>query len=430
MPRVLEADLTWTGRGFEPGVRIAIGDDGRIQAVGADAGETTERLERRALLPGMVNAHSHAFQRGLRGSGESYPAGGGSFWSWREAMYRLVEELEPESFHRLSVQAFEEMLRSGITTVGEFHYLHHDRPGDFRFDELILDAAAEAGIRIALLSAYYRTGGIGAELAGGQLRFRTESPAAYWARIDALEKRVAEPGRSLGAVVHSVRAADPGEIGEIAAEARRRGLVLHLHLEEQRREVEEARAAYGSTPMHILLERVEVGPWVTAVHCTHTDPAELAAFLDAGGRVCVCPLTEANLGDGLPPLADAGCRAASLALGSDSNLRISMLEEMRWLEYGQRLRDERRGVFSEPAGGVGRNLFAVASLGGARSLAVEAGSLEAGRWADFAVLDLDHPSLRGWTPESLIDAFVFGGSEGALAGTAVAGRWRWRRGED
>ncbi len=424
MPRVLEADLTWTGGAFEPGVRIAIGDDGRIEAVGADAGETTERLERRALIPGMVNAHSHAFQRGLRGTGESFPAGGGSFWSWRETMYRLAAELEPESLRRLAVQAFGEMLDCGITAVGEFHYLHHDRPEDFRFDELILDAATEAGIRIALLSAYYRTGGIGAELAGGQRRFRTASPAAYWAQVDALAGSLAKPGRSIGAVVHSVRAADPGEIGEIAAEARRRGLVLHLHLEEQRREVEAARAAYGSTPMGILLDRAEIGPWVTAVHCTHTDPAELRAFLDAGGRVCVCPLTEANLGDGLPPLADADCRSASLALGSDSNLRISMLEEMRWLEYGQRLRGERRGVFADPAGAVGRNLLEVATLGGARSLGIEAGRIEAGLWADLAALDLDHPTLRGWRPETLIDAFVFGGGDGAIAGTAVAGRWR------
>ncbi len=431
MTRWLAPELTWTGERFEPRVRIEVGADGRIEAVeraAPDAGLAAgapdlERLDRRALVPGLVNAHSHAFQRGLRGAGESFPAGAGSFWTWREAMYQLVEELDPERFRQLATQAYQEMRRAGITTVGEFHYLHHHQPDDYLFDELILEAAAAAGIRIVLLNAYYRTGGIGRELAGGQRRFRVPSPEAYWARMDSLAERVATHRAGLGAVVHSVRAADPGEIGEIAAEARRRGLVLHLHLEEQRREIEETRAAYGSTPMRLVLDRIAAGPWLTAVHCTHTDPGELREYLETGARICVCPLTEGNLGDGLPALDEARADAGSLALGTDSNLRISMTEEMRWLEYGQRLRGERRGVFGGPAGAVGRTLFGVGSRGGAVSLGLRAGTIEPGAWADFAAVDLDHPALSGATPETLMDALVFGGPDDAIAGTCVAGSW-------
>ncbi|MDX1385038.1 MAG: amidohydrolase family protein, partial [Thermoanaerobaculia bacterium] len=341
---VLEAEITWTGDRFERGIRVELDGAGRIAAVGRLAAEPTRRLPRRALLPGFVNAHSHAFQRALRGLGESFPEGAGSFWTWRQAMYGLVEGLDEAAFRRWTLQAFGEMRRAGITTVGEFHYLHHAGELDFRFDELVLEAAAAAGIRLVLLEAYYRTGGVGRPLEGAQRRFATPSPEAYWRRMDELAAATAAAGASLGAVVHSVRAADPDELAEIAAEATARGLVLHLHLEEQRQEIADARQAWGTTPMGLLLDRVEVGPHLTAVHCTHTRPEELRAYLDRGARVCVCPLTEADLGDGLPALGEAEADPASLALGTDSNLRISMLEEMRWLEHGQRLRGERRGV--------------------------------------------------------------------------------------
>ena len=181
--------------------------------------------------------------------------------------------------------------------------------------------------------------------------------------------------------------------------------------------------------MRLLLDRLEIGPHVTAVHCTHTDPLELQAYLERGGRVCVCPLTEANLADGLPPLTEVEAPAASLALGSDSNLRISMLEEMRWLEYGQRLRGERRGVLLDDRGEVGRVLFEIASLGGARSLGLQAGRIETGHYADFAAIDLDHPSLAGWKAERLIDSLVFGAADECVAGTCVAGKWSWREGD-
>ena len=238
----------------------------------------------RALLPGFVNVHSHAFQRGLRGRGETFPAGGaGSFWTWREAMYGLVETMTRDRILELSFQAFSEMRAAGITSVGEFHYLHHEGSGaDFAFDDAILEAAERAGIRLVLLEAYYRTGGIGAPLSPAQRRFDGVSLAAYWRQMDALAGRLGR-GQTLGAVVHSVRAANLDEIGEIYREARRRGLVFHIHVEEQRKEIEDCLAAYGKRPMAALLDACGGAEGITAVHCTHTSPEDLARFLDGGG---------------------------------------------------------------------------------------------------------------------------------------------------
>ena len=448
---VLEADLTWTGRRFEAGVRVTVGEDGRIADVtrgGADvtAGDEpapVRRLPGRALLPGFVNAHSHAFQRGLRGRGETFPAEAGDFWSWRQEMYGLVSRLDRDTLFDLNLAAFREMRAAGITTVGEFHYLHHADPAerDFAFDEVVLAAAAEAPIRIALLEVFYAHGGIGEggrpePLAGGQLRFATPDEDAYWRQMDRLGSVVeANPLQSLGAVAHSIRAATPDQVARLHAEARRRGLPFHMHVEEQVREIETCTAAYGAPPMALLLDRLELGSGgagrFTAVHCTHTEPDHLRRFLAAGGHPCVCPLTEANLGDGIPPLAalwqDGGGDAGRLCLGSDSNARISMLEVARWLEYGQRLAAQRRGVLragrGHGEGEVAPGLLATATTGGASSLGIDAGRIEAGAWADFVTADLGHPRLAGSDADTLAAALIFGGGDSVLAESCLAGDW-------
>jgi formimidoylglutamate deiminase len=433
-PEVLEADLTWTGGRFETGVRVTVGADGRIAAVEPGGGERSgrgepRRLSRRALLPGFVNAHSHAFQRGLRGLGETFPAGAGDFWSWREEMYALVARLYRERLYELCLAAFREMRAAGITTVGEFHYLHHDDPAryDFAFDEVVLAAAAAAPIRIVLLEVFYASGGIGRPLAGAQQRFATPDPAAFWAQVDRLGGRLAAGGsQTLGCVAHSIRAAEPRQIAELHAEARRRGLPFHMHVEEQRQEIADCRAAYGAPPMAVLLDALEVDDRFTAVHCTHTEPEHLARFAEAGGNVCVCPLTEANLGDGVPPLAAVPAARSRLCLGSDSNARISMLEEARWLEYGQRLAGERRGALRDEAGRLGPVLLAAATGNGARALAVGAGAVAPGRWADLVTVDLDHPRLAGAEPGHLAEALVLGCGDGVLDATCLAGRWQPR----
>ncbi len=426
-PTVIEADLTWTGRRFEPGRQVVVGEDGRIEAV--TTGRTaTDRHTRCALLPGFVNAHSHAFQRGLRGRGERFPAGMGDFWSWREAMYALVERLDEKELFRLSRQAFEEMLDAGVTTVGEFHYMHHATGGtDYAFDRVVLDAAAAAGIRIVLLQCYYATGGIGRPLGPAQRRFRSTDVDAFWRQMDVLEPALERRTQSLGVAPHSIRAASIEVIAALHVEARRRGLPFHMHVEEQQREVEECMAIYGRPPMRVLTDSLDIAGNLTAVHCTHSAGEDLARFLRAGGRICVNPLTEGNLGDGLPTLEPVPALADRLCLGTDSNARISLIEEMRWLEYGQRLRTEKRGALRGGEGEVAPTVIEAATAGGARALGLPAGRIEARQWADLALIDLAHPSLAGCGAEHLGEALVCGADNGVVRGTYVGGRWRESR---
>ncbi len=422
--QIVAADLVWTGRAFESGVKVAIGADGRIEAVGRLDEPPTRRLPRRALLPGFVNAHSHAFQRGLRGRGETFPEGAGSFWTWREAMYGLVGSIDRDRLGELSRRAFAEMRDAGITAVGEFHYLHHEDDLDWAFDEVVLDAAAEVGIRIVLLEVYYRTGGIGEPLDEARRRFATPSVEAYLERLDALAERVDPATQSVGVAPHSIRAATPGEFATLHAEARRRGMVVHAHVEEQPREVEACRAAYGKTPMAAILDATGSAEGFTAVHATHTSERDMERLGEAGGAVCVCPLTEANLGDGIPSLEPLLAAGGPVCLGTDSNARISLLEETRWLEYGQRLAGECRGALVDDEGSVAGWLVEAATEAGARSLGLHAGRIEAGRLADLVAIDLDHPSLAGADADTLAPALVFGAGNAAVAATSVGGRWR------
>ncbi|MEA2601043.1 MAG: formimidoylglutamate deiminase [Acidobacteriota bacterium] len=429
MPRVLAADLTWTGDRFESGVQVAVGEDGRIESVGAGDRTPDVRLADRALLPGFVTAHSHAFQRGLRGRGETFPRGSGSFWTWREAMYDLVSRLDAPTFRTLCLQTFREMRAAGVTTVGEFHYFHHREEGpdaaDYEFDGLVLEAAAEAGIRIALIQSYYHTGAVGQPLEGAQRRFRSPSPQVYWEQMERLADLVDSPRQTLAASVHSLRAAGPDDLAAIYDEARRRDLPFHIHVEEQRREIEDVIAFYGQRPMALLLETLGTAMDLTAVHCTHTDGEEMERFLAAGGTVCFCPLTEGNLGDGIPAAPRSHPTSGAFCLGSDSNARISPIEEMRWLEYGQRLATESRGALRDEPGNVAKVLLEAATAGGAKSLGIETetGRIAPGLWADFAAIDLASPSLAGWTPETLLDAVIFGATEEVVAATCVGGEW-------
>ncbi len=462
---ILEADQTWTGEAFETGVQIRIDEDGRIADVGRLGLAPTRRLADRALLPGFVSAHSHAFQRGLRGRGERFPAGSGSFWTWRQAMYGLVESLDAEAFESLCLRTFREMRRAGITTVGEFHYFHHREEGpdaaDYAFDERVLAAASAAGIRIALLEVYYktgaigqplegaqrrfatpsaagiriallevyyRTGAIGQPLAGAQRRFATPSTAEYWEQMGRLSERLDPRRQTLGASVHSLRAASLDDLREVYDEARRRDLVFHIHVEEQRREIEDALAYYGRRPMDLLLETLGTATDVTAVHCTHTQPEDMVRFLAGGGTVCICPLTEANLGDGIAGLSVLQEGGGAVCLGSDSNARISLLEEMRWLEYAQRLSTQSRGILRDDGGQVARTLLRAATSAGAEALGVEAGQIAPGAWADLVAIDLTAPTLAEWEPDALLESLVFGAAEEVIAATCVGGGWEEYRG--
>ncbi|MCA9290462.1 MAG: formimidoylglutamate deiminase [Phycisphaerales bacterium] len=422
--RRIRADLTWTGSSFERDVIIAVDDGGMISALESTPSRDDEHLPDIALLPGFVNVHSHAFQRGLRGRGERFPEGAGSFWTWREAMYELVETMTAESIYAISRQAFEEMLAAGMTTVGEFHYLHHDASCDgFGFDDIILRAAADAGIRLVLLNTMYTTGGIGQPLGRGQRRFMVRTTDDYWRQYDRLASRLLGGTQSMGVVAHSIRAVPLADIVALHRESVRRGHVFHMHVEEQRQEIESCRASYGGTPMHTLLDALPIDQRFTAVHCTHTDPADMAAYAATGANVCLCPLTEGNLGDGLadvPGMLDSGAR---LCFGTDSNARLCAMEELRWMEYVQRLARERRGVIVDASGEVARALLRIGTRNGARALGIPAGRIEAGHVADVVAIDLTHPSLAGTSAPDLLDAIMLGTGNETIAGTCVGGRW-------
>ncbi|GAA5183107.1 formimidoylglutamate deiminase [Rugosimonospora acidiphila] len=370
---------------------------------GAPAGNAT-RLPG-LTIPGLANAHSHAFHRALRGRVQgdvvgarlrhkADPAGVGTFWTWREGMYALADRLDPDSYFRLARAVYGEMVLAGITAVGEFHYLHH-APGGARYADpnamghALIAAAAEAGIRITLLDTLYLTSTVdGQPLRGAQLRFGDGDADGWAARASGLRRA---PHARRGAALHSVRAVPAEQIGVLVAAAE--GLPLHLHLSEQRAENEDCRARYGRSPAAVLHAHDALGPGTTAVHATHLSEVDLALLGDTGTGACLCPTTERDLADGIGParaLADAG---SPLCLGSDSHAVVDLFEEARAVELDERLRTERRGHFSPG------ELLAAATSAGHRSIGwPDAGALAPGHRADLVSVALDSVRTAGTEP--------------------------------
>ncbi len=376
-----------------------------------------------AILPGFINSHSHAFQRGLRGRAESFGTRSGNFFTWRDEMYALVDRLDVDLAYTLTLQAFKEMLDAGYTSVGEFHYIHHAQDERWVLDAAIIQAARDSGIRFTLLQADYVTGGFDEPLAGGQIRFDSGEEREFLDRIDVLGSELSGDRESLGMVCHSVRAVPLDRFQRMREEARSRDMVFHLHLEEVVQEIKDCHAAHGVGPMRALLDLGIIDDRTTAVHCTHSTPDDLMDFGAAGGIVCLCPLTEGNLGDGIPDLPsmrEAGCR---VAIGGDLNARIAPAEELRMLEYEQRMNLQARGIMQDANGMSGPALMACGTAHGAASLGVNAGALEVGRGADLVAIDLDHPSLAGVEPEHLLSAILMGSGPEAVVGTCVGGQW-------
>lgn len=427
--QVIEADLTCVNGQFRSGVRIAVSPDGRILQVGSPAA-ATQRLTGRALLPGLINAHSHAFQRGLRGRGERFPAGAGDFWTWREAMYALVESLTPAALGELCEQAFREMLACGVTTVAEFHYLHHEQPPelDFSLDRIVLEAARRVGIRLVLLVCYYRTGGVGRPLGPAQRRFATPAVDRFLAHIERLERQLDPRTQTIGLAPHSVRAVPGDDLRVLCDAAAQRGWPVHMHLEEQPAELEECQAVYGRAPIDWVLDTVAVGPRFTAIHATHAPPERLRRWLETGAGICLCPITEASLGDGIADVAAMLASGGRLCVGSDSNVRIDLIEELRWLELAQRLRTRSRGACTTVEGDVAARLLSCATRDAAAALGLAAGAIAPGLPADFFTVDLDHPALHGWTPDTLLATLLLGAGGDCVREVCVAGDWRSVRG--
>ena len=420
-------DLLLSGGRVLEGAALVV-KGGAVEAVGAPpAGAEVVRLGGRAIAPGLVSAHSHAFQRAIRGRTEHRTQGRDDFWSWREAMYAAAGRLSPDDLYAVSRFCFAEMAVSGITAVGEFHYLHRDLEGRPYADPNELDlavarAAREVGLRLVLLRVAYARAGFGVPENPRQRRFIEGSADEYLRNLDALAGALAgDPLASVGAAPHSVRACPAGWIEAIAREAARRGWPLHLHVSEQPGEVAQCRSEHGLSPPLLLEKLGALTGRTTAVHAVHLDSADIAALGAARATVCACPTTERNLGDGVvraDRLLAAGC---SLSLGTDSNVQLALLEDARELEYHLRLVELRRSVL-DTGGGLGAPLYGIASEGGMRSLGLPGGALRPGEPADFLVADLDDPSIASASAQDFAALAVFSMERTAIRAVYVAGQ--------
>ncbi len=400
--------------GFRP-MAVHVDDKGLITAVEeTDAGPWDGAI----ALPGMVNAHSHCFQRVMCGFAEA-AVGERSFWGWRELMYRIARKITPDDQYVIARQAFGEMLAAGFTTVAEFHYLHHEPDGSHStaMAEAVIGAARDAGIRLALLPVYYERGGFGQPASEAQQRF-------VHASVDEFAGLLARLGDTVAGIApHSVRAVDPAVLPDLVAAAREvigENAVVHMHVAEQRAEVEATGQATGFTPAALIAETCELDPLWSFVHATHVTDHDLRLMLAAGVNTILCPLTEANLGDGLFPAKEFMAAGGRIAIGTDCNARIDAIEELRLMEYAQRLVRERRAVLAGKDG-LGALLWAHAARAGAGVLALNAGRIEPGTWADFVVLN-DEPPLTGLEPHRALDALVTGGDRHNIAAVYVGGQ--------
>jgi formimidoylglutamate deiminase len=430
------ADSAFLPAGWARGVRLEITPAGDLATCEPGKSDGAERLAG-TVLPGMPNIHSHAFQRAMAGLTERAGGGEDSFWGWREIMYGFVGKIGAEDMQAIAAQLYVEMLKAGYTSVAEFHYLHHDRDGTpygdrVTMSEAIVAAAAEAGIGLTLLPVLYQAGGFGGKPTGaGQRRFLNGVDDII-AMIGELRRR--HRGKAnfrVGLALHSLRAVPPDALS--AALAGLRALdaeaPIHIHIAEQVREVEECLAWSGQRPVAWLLDHAALdGRWCL-VHATHVDPDETARLIAAGPVVGLCPTTEANLGDGLFPFVDFVGRG-QWGIGSDSHISVSPVEELRLLEYGQRLTLRERNIAGRPSqGSSGRALWAAATRHGAGATGRKVGMLAPGSRADLVVIDDDAPTLYGRRGDDLVDALVFAGNASPVRDVMVGGKWIVRDGK-
>ena len=391
-------------------VRLEV-SGGLISAIRTDVAAEPGDERHAICLPGLPNLHSHAFQRGMAGLAEARGPSGDDFWSWRDLMYRFLDRLGPDDVEAIAAQAYAEMLESGFTRVGEFHYLHHDVSGrpyaaPAEMASRIAAAAETSGIGLTLLPVFYAHGGFGGAAPGAAQRRFLSDVDSYARLLEASRAAVsALPDAVVGVAPHSLRAVTPEELSAILPST---GTApIHIHIAEQRREVADCVAWSGKRPVEWLLETMAVDARWCLVHATHMTDHERTALVRSGATAGLCPITEANLGDGIFPAAAYLEDGGAFGIGSDSNVRIDATEELRLLEYGQRLQSQARGVLGRPERpSVGASLFVGAVHGGARALGVEAG-IAPGRSADIVSLDARDPALVGRKGDALLDSWIF-----------------------
>ncbi|MFE5024690.1 formimidoylglutamate deiminase [Streptomyces sp. NPDC056656] len=420
----------WLDPEVEPGVVVEVSQDGRIADVrtGVDTPPPGATVLRGLTVPGLANAHSHAFHRALR---STVQVGSGTFWTWREVMYSVADRLTPDTYHALARAVYAEMALAGITTVGEFHYLHH-APGGTPYDdpnamgEALIAAAAEAGIRITLLDTAYVSSAIGDKHSGKepdrhQRRFSDGTTEAWAERATLLKDR---DHARIGAAIHSVRAVPADQLGTVAEWAGTRGAPLHVHLSEQTAENEACLAAHDCTPTRLLADHGVLGPNTTGVHNTHLTDEDIALLGGSGTGTCMCPTTERDLADGIGPAVALQKEGSPLCLGSDSHAVIDLFEEARAMELNERLRTRTRGHWTAAA------LLRAATADGHAALGwTDAGRIERGALADFTTVALDSVRTAGPLPRLGAETAVFAASAADVRHTVVGGRHIVRDGQ-
>ena len=412
--------------GWASDVRVSADMRGMIGTVARGRAAEAGDIRLGTVVPGMANLHSHSFQRAMAGLTERRGPGADSFWSWRQLMYAFNARLTPDHVETIAALVQLEMLESGFTSIGEFHYLHHAPDGTPYSDPAemagrICAAADRTGIALTLLPVFYRRSGFGADsISEGQRRFAHDADG-YAALIEASRYHTARlPHAVVGIAPHSLRAATVSDIADILPLSG--GGPVHIHIAEQMREVEDCLAATGSRPVRHLLDSLPVDARWCLVHATHMDDGETHDLARSQAVAGLCPLTEANLGDGLFPAAAFMEAGGRIGIGSDSHIRIDLAEEVRLLEYGARLAARQRNVLARPGRSTGRHLFETLLAGGAQALAQPATGIAPGQRADFVELDTAHPALAGRQDDALLDSWLFCGDSRLVRSVHVGGQ--------
>lgn len=417
------SELLFDGRKWLENVSFEVNSSGIISKF--EVGSEEVGISLGVVIPGFVNCHSHNFQRAMAAKSEKVCDFNStdSFWTWRETMYELVEQLDKSAFKNIADYTYMDMLEAGFTSVGEFHYLHRDK--NLTSNELlgtsILNAAQDTGIRISLFPVLYQQGGIGKDLEAKQERFfvSTGDMISYYNEL----KDQIRPGNNLGLSIHSLRAVSKENMDMLCNFQQEINCVIHIHIAEQPAEVEQVLHAYGKRPVEYLLSNYKVDKNWCLVHATHVNEQEVSMMVESGCTVGICPITEANLGDGIFPLVSYLDQGGVFAIGSDSHVRIDPFEELRLLEYSQRYRDLKRNrvALESSNGSVGETLASQAYHGGKNSLGLQIGALQNDYYADFIVLNADVPCIRLKNKDNLMNEIIFNTSPRLIDEVYVSG---------
>jgi len=415
--------------GWANNVRFEVSPEGMLTQVLADADSEGAELMNGPVVPGMPNLHSHAFQRAMAGLAEVAGNPNDSFWTWRDLMYRLVGQISPEQLGIIARQLYIEMLKGGFTSVAEFHYVHQDTSGQpyanpAELAMRVSEAASSVGIGLTLLPVLYSHSGFGGQAPNeGQRRFIHSTDSYLELQANLRQIIQTQPAQALGLCFHSLRAVTPQQIGDVLA-ASDKQIPVHIHIAEQQKEVDDCLNWSGRRPLQWLYENVDVDQRWCLVHATHAEADEVALMASSRAIAGLCLTTEANLGDGIFPAVDYIAQGGRWGIGSDSHVSLSVVEELRWLEYGQRLRDQRRNrLYRSDQPMVGRTLYDAALVGGAQAMGQPVGALEVGKRADWLVLDGNDPYLATASGDAILNRWLFAGGDRQIRDVMVNGRW-------